>query len=330
MTMMRRFFPCAILGLALHAGGCQPAPPPAVARPLLVEFEQRPWDGDRAAGRELLTDHYRIYTTVTRPEVLQYLPGFLEAAHANYRALTGLGPAPPARRMPVYMMGSRAEWAALTRSVVGSQWGVYSSIEAGGYCHRGVGVFWDIGGISSMSIAAHEGLHQFLYHRLADRLPMWAEEGLAASAEGYQLDGLTVRFTPGRNPARFSDLRRGLVNDWWIPLEKLLAMDAGDALQGARTERAVVYYGQLWALVHLLRSDPAYADGFARLLADAEAGSLHQALRVPADRLKQLRRHGRRYNRTVSASLFRHYVTDDLDGFERQYRAFARTLARLG
>jgi len=318
-----------VSALAVAAGGCGKPPAPDGGTPLTIAFRSEPWDSGPTAGRQLVSPHYRIYTTSASPEVLHYLPGFLEAAHANYLAVTGLAPRPDLPRMSVYMMASRQEWAALTRSIVGERWSIYAAIEAGGYCYRGVSVFWDIGGIGSMSIAAHEGLHQFLAHRLAEPLPMWLEEGLAAVCEGYQLDGLRVRFTPTRNPSRFSDLRKGLVQGWWVPLAKLLEMDGGDALRGSMPERAVMYYGQLWALAQYLAGDPAHAAGRARLLADAQAGRLGEALNVPADRWRALRRQGRLYNRTMSVPLFKHYVTDDLAGFERQYVAFARKLAKL-
>jgi hypothetical protein len=283
----------------------------------------------------LLTTHYRIYTTASRPEILSYLPGFMEAAHDNYVGLTGLaGPAAPSgggkdARMPIYMMGTRQEWSALTRSIVGEQWNVYSSIQAGGYCYQGVCVFWDMGGVGSLSVASHEGMHQFLGQRLKDHLPMWLEEALAAMSEGYQIDGQSVRFTPDQNASRFNDLRKALVNDWWIGLDKLLPMDGGDAVRLGSPERTVGYYGQVWALGVFLRSDPAYAAGRTRMLADAAAGRFHQALKLPADNLTRLYRRGPAYNHVLSARLFRHYIAADLPAFERRYKDFARKLVRL-
>ena len=95
------------------------------------------------------------------------------------------------------------------------------------------------------------------------------------------------------------------------------------------TSQAVGYYGQLWALVQFLRSREDYRAGLSRLIADAEAGRLHVAMKVPAPALAQLRRRGRAYNRTVSEPFFRYYITDDLDTFEREFRAFAEKLVSL-
>jgi len=312
------------------AAGCDNANPagPGVT-PLRISFENRSWDVGDSVGRELTSKHYRIYTTSNRSEIVDYLPGFMEAAHRNYLGVTGLQAKPAVGTYPVYMMATRQEWAGLTRSIVGGQWDTYASISAGGYCYKGVCVFWDIGGLGAMSIASHEGLHQLLHHRMKDHLPMWMEEGLATLTEGYEIDGATVRFTPERNVARFTDLRKAIINDWWIPLEKLLVMDGGDAMQLGAPERAVGYYGQIWALAVFLRRDPQFAPGRRKMIADAEAGRLVDAL-SPTDR--QLARqlvNTRSYNRQVALPLFRLYISEDLQGLERRYKDFARKLVRL-
>jgi hypothetical protein len=325
---MRRAI-CAFLAGAMSlAAGCRETAPLA-AKPLTSPFQTRRWDSGSPSGTELISPHYRIFTTSSSPEILNHLPGFMEAAYDNYLDITRLPDRPAKEPMTIYMMATRQEWSVLTRSLVGSQWDLYSSIEAGGYCYRGTCVFWDMGGVAALSVASHEGLHQFIHHRFRDRLPMWLEEGLATLAEGYQLHGPSVRFTPQRNPVRFTDLRRALIHDWWIPLEKLLPMDAGDAMQLRFAERVVGYYGQVWALAQFLQSDPQLAPRRARMLADAEAGRLREALRLTPAAFARLRRQGREYNRAVSLPLFRHYFTDDLPGFEKRYRDFARKLARL-
>lgn len=320
--------------LGLLAAGCQtpgPVTTAPAATPLSTKFQTRSWDsGANTAGKELVSDHYRIYTTSASPEILNWLPGFMEAAFNNYSRIMAVPMPAGEGPMPVYMMGTRQEWAALTRSIVGPQWGIYSAIQAGGYCYKGVCVFWDMGGVGAMSVASHEGMHQVLSHHMKDPLPMWMEEGLTTMAEGYQVDGASVQFTPDRNPGRFSDLRNALVNDWWIPVEKLLPMDGGDAAQLGTSQRAVGYYGQVWALGQFLRCDPTYAPKRLKMLADAQAGKFHQAVKLSPQQFQRLRQQGRVYNRTVSTPLFKYYLDEDLAGFERKYKAFARKLAKLG
>jgi hypothetical protein len=134
-----------------------------------------------------------------------------------------------------------------------------------------------------------------------------------------------VRFTPNRNPFRFSALRNGITQGYFLDVAELLPMDAGDAV-GRGTDRAVSYYGQLWALVMLIRSDPAYSEGFKRLLSDAEEGRFAEELGMTPEQMASLRRNGRTYNRTISGPLFAHYISGDLNIFGRQYRSFARKL----
>ena len=158
---------------------------------------------------------------------------------------------------------------------------------------------------------------------------MWMEEGLATLCEGYAIDGATVRFTPGRNVARFTDLRKAMINDWWIPLDKLLTMDGGDAVQMGAPERAVGYYGQVWALAEFLRSDPKFNAARERLIADAEAGRLVAGLDGPDRVIARQLTGTRTYNRQVALPLFKRYISNNLPEFERRYKAFAEKLVKL-
>ena len=318
-----------LLAALAAAAGCQ-QPTPISGRSLVIPVKSEPWTGRDFSGRRLLSRHYSIYTTSASPEIVGCLPGFMEAAYQNYLRLTGLPDRPLKKPMEVYMMATRVEWAALTRSVWGDRADVPLSIQAGGYCRQGVCVFWDMGGSAALSVASHEGLHQFFARRLRHSLPVWLEEGLCVLAEGYQLDGQSVRFTPRRNASRFRALRNAIVHDRWIPLAKLLPMDAGEAIRQLQFPEYVVgYYGQVWALAAFLRSDPRYGRELSRLLNDAEAGRLHAALKMPLKTYLRLRGRGAAYNRAVSVPLFRHYFNDDLTGFEQRYKAFARKLVKL-
>jgi len=206
------------------------------------------------------------------------------------------------------------------------------SIRAGGFYYPsaegGACIFWNLGGTGVLSVASHEGLHQFLANRMDNPLPMWLEEGLCTIAEGYYIRSGRVFFTPERNDSRFGSLRAAAVNDRWIPLAKLLRMDAGDAVGNPRMP-AVEYYAQLWALVQFLQSRPDLHKKLRSLLTDAEAGAFPKALRMrPAD-FARLRRAGRLYNRTMGPKLFAHYISDDLDRFQQDFRQYAHRLARL-
>jgi len=142
--------------------------------------------------------------------------------------------------------------------LVGENLEIYLSIEAGGYCYRDTCVFWDVGGVETLRLAAHEGFHQFLGSHNA-HLPMWLEEGLAVCCEGMDLRDNGVVFEPERNILRMDSLRTSLINRHIIPVEQLVSMDAGDAVKNARPGAALEYYGQLWALSLYLQSSPQNA-----------------------------------------------------------------------
>ncbi len=295
---------------------------------MLTEVRREPWKSEHSHGEMLTTKHYRIYTTSKNRMLTTYVPGFMEAAHQSYLNLTALAERPLAKPMPIYIMASRREWVLLTKHIVGPRQGAYLAIEAGGYYYKGVCVFWDLGGLGTFRVAAHEGFHQFLHHRLKDLLPMWLEEGLCVTMEGHRVDGDRVLFTPNENPFRFSNLRAAILQEHWKPIRKLLPMDAGDVTVKG-TERAVSFYAQLWALSMLIRSHPVYREGLKRLIADAEVGRFHAALKLPPAALGKLRGLGRAYNRTVSEPIFRHYITADLDAFDREFLDFAKKVAGL-
>jgi len=146
---------------------------------------------------------------------------------------------------------------------------------------------------------------------------------MAVMAEGFQMAAASVRFSPQANTLRLTNLRNMISGDRWLPLEKLLSTDAADHV-GA-TPAAPEYYGQLWALLMYIRSQPGYRQGLERMLADAAAGKLRAALNVPPAMGA-----GRAYNRAVSVPMFKHYIDADPAGFERGLRAYAQKLAKLG
>jgi len=290
---------------------------------MVTEVARRDWMGERG-GAELVTAHYRVFATTTNAALRRYFPGFMEAAYRDYLRLTQLPERGASERMPIYLMSTYKEWAALTRHAVGTD----VPIQAGGYTYKGTCVFWDIGTPHTFAVARHEGLHQFFHHNLPDRLPMWLEEGTCVLAEGMELAGDSVRFTPAHNPLRFNSLRNTIVQNHWIPLDELLPLHSTEATAGF-PEPAHAYYSQLWALVLYIHSRDDYRAGMRRLFADARDGRLHESLEVSRDELARLRRSARTYNRRVSTSLFRHYITGDLEAFENNFKDFARKLVEL-
>ncbi|HUU60293.1 MAG TPA: hypothetical protein VMZ50_12170, partial [Phycisphaerae bacterium] len=203
--------------MAILTGCPRPAAPPPTGASMVTSVATESWETPYGMGRKIKTKRYQVFTTVSEKRLSRYLPGFLEAAHDNYLRLTGLEGQADREPLTVYMLADRQQWDALTRH----RFHRSLPIEAGGYCVEGVCVFWDIGILPSLSVAAHEGFHQFFHVRLKDRLPMWLEEGLCVTAEGYFAEDQSVTFTPDRNVSRFNDLRATMVGQRWRALKNL-------------------------------------------------------------------------------------------------------------
>jgi len=296
---------------------------------LAVTADRKPWTHPAGVGEVVTTSHYRIFTSANNPNLTNALPGFLEAAYTHYQELTHLPADADAKPMDVYMLASREQWVHLTKHIFGEKTSALS-IGAGGYCVRGIGVYWDLRRRSTLSIAAHEGLHQFLYHHMLHRLPTCIEEGLATLAEGFHVFNKdnTVAFPPWHNPSRRGTLRTALVNHRWIPARKLLVMTTGDTMKGT-TSDTLEWYAQAWALAMFLRTSEDYSEGFFHMLADGRDGVFHRALGLPLTGFDKIQMRGGTHSRTVATALFKHYITPDLDTFERRYVAFSRKLVDL-
>jgi hypothetical protein len=129
----------------------------------------------------------------------------------------------------------------MTRSLAGDQAETYLRIPRGGFALRGKGVYYDIGPRDTLSIAAHEGWHQYTQATFRHPLPLWLEEGIAAYFEGFRWDRtdrtLPV-FLPWSNPQRFDTLREAVAADTLMPLRELLVSRPQDLLERTDGRRA--------------------------------------------------------------------------------------------
>jgi len=328
--LFQRFIFCVLFAILLFlTTACQPAASTETAYPIIGTPKQiETWDTPHVAdGRIFITPHYRMFIGARRAELANVLPGFMEGAHANYVALTGLSARNDLPPMTLYMLADRAQWVSVTKALVTQHLDLYLQIEAGGYCYRGTCVFWDIGGLGSFQVAAHEGLHQFLYFHLADRVPMWLEEALGTAAEGFQLYHDRVVFSPHYNTGRVANLQSAIAGGRLIPLAELLTMHAGDAVGQGRPGMAVEYYAQLWSLIMYIRSEPEWRAGMERMLADAAAGKLGDGLGKSPKEWAALRQSGSGYFRAIGGPAFRRYIADDWKTFEKGLRDYQRNLA---
>jgi hypothetical protein len=320
----------AALVLAAAGAGCatgssaSTAPPPrsaadrAVIAPgavVDVPLERKPWRYGGQAGQVIFSPHYCLYTTLNQEAELERLPQFMERALTHYTS--ALAPLPmPRARLETYLFETRNQWEAKTRQMLPDQAGTFLTLGRGGFTTRGTSVLYYIGRADTLAITAHEGWHQYSQRVLGNQIPLWLEEGIATYMEGYVSypDGVP-KFRPWANLERYHTLRRAAQADRLIPLVELLRRAPQSFLTDGKA-RLLVYYAQVWALVHFLAEgeDARYRGALRRLLVDAARGRLA----------------GRAGGGRLGPGVLAAYVDSDLEAFERRYLDFVHDIVQRG
>ncbi len=307
---------CGLFLVACSAAGCgdarSSAPPVAV--------ERSPWNFRGVRGTELQTAHYLVRTTCTHEPLLERLPEFLEGCWAAYGKFV-----PPLRepQQPAmtYLFQTRQQWELFTQDFSPARASTYLLIRSGGYEERGVTVSHYARLATTLSLLAHEGLHQFLSVTRGGILPAWVNEGLACCFEAVDIDDRgRPRFRPRDNYIRRNSLRDAYLRNEMFDLSELLATNAGRVV-AMPTPRVRSYYAQTWSLVlMLLEADGTTAreaEGFRELLRDLGTDRMRTRTAIVS------------VNADFGEQVFRAYVTDDFAGFKDRYGKFVRKLLEL-
>lgn len=292
-------------------------------RPIMnVPVQRRSWQYAGQAGQIITTPNYRLYTTLTRQSVLDRLPLFLERALEHYT--TALAPLPePGSRLDTFLFESRGQWEAKTRQMLPKQASTFLTLGRGGFTTRGISVLYYIGRSDTLSIAAHEGWHQFSQQTFRSQLPLWLEEGIATYMEGYSShpDGLP-KFKPWANLERYHALREAARAEGLLPLESLLDRTPQSFLKESKS-RLLVYYAQVWALTHFLAEgeNGRHRASLQEVLTDAARGRLA---------VTALGSRGGPGGVRLGSAVLTAYFDTDLEAFEQEYRQFIREVVRTG
>jgi len=305
--------------VVLLAGGCGAKPEiPAVS------FHSEDWSFHGVKGSKITTDHYVLYTTCTQKYFLHALPAFMESCREAYEQLIPCVAVDPPR-CEAYLFQRRRDWERFTQEFAGPRAEIYRKIRSGGYSERGVTVSHYGSRRSTLSILAHEGLHQYLEVTRGKNIPAWVNEGLACYFESFDIDerGRAV-FRPELNTLRLPALRGAVSRKELIPLKDILATHAGLEVHKQSTHVSN-YYAQEWALVLYLLTrgmDNPYRDGFRALLAELGTEAMDRKARafMAADTAGTMS-HGE--------AVFRAYVTDDLERFEFDHEVFLNGFLRM-
>jgi hypothetical protein len=249
------------------------------ADPAAASYTTESWFFGDTPGRLLTTTSYRILTTDDAPLVSDRLPAFMESALAAYRSLFAPLPAPP-RQLDVYLMGTRPQWELLTRQTAGPRADIYLRIQRGGYAESARAVLYNIGPRDTFAIAGHEGWHQYTQATFREALPIWLEEGIAVSMEGFRWDETSSpSFLAWSNLERYDRLRELTAAGRLSPLDELLNQRPQDLLQGSGLA-TLDYYAQIWALTLFLREGAggSHRAALESMVRDACAGRLADRL----------------------------------------------------
>jgi hypothetical protein len=287
------------------------------------------------AGKEgvvLITPTHRIHTTIMRGSLADRLPVFLSAASAAHRTLLGELP-PPRQALEVYVLADRDQWASLSRSMLGSRANTYLQIDRGGFSIDGKALLFDIGTYDTLSIAAHEGWHQYVQTTFRDPLPSWLDEGVGTWFEGFRWrgargqspdDGSRPDFRPWANPERYGRIVHSQRRDRLMSLEEVtnsrpqdLIPEGGDAV--------LTWYAQSWALIHFLREGEGgrYRDGLERALKAAADGTLYDEVRrVRGSREASLAERHRR-----GTAILQTFIDEDVARLSDEYAAWLAQIA---
>jgi hypothetical protein len=326
---------CPLIGVLVVAACSPPRASPSVASgesmasPADVILASEPWTFESATGQLIRTPSYRVYSTASRYSLTRRLPVFLECALIQYT--TALCDLPrPKDIMETYVLANRPQWARVTQRFMGQEGEVYLKIQRGGFAARGRAILYDIGPKDTFAIAAHEGWHQYTQTTFRSPLPICFEEGVATLMEGFRWedsDRTRPRFLPWHNTERFEQLRAAHARGRLIPLAKLVQSSPQEIIDDSG-DTALVYYAQVWALMHFLREGEGgmHRSAFERLLRDAAFGELARRIRRDAGS----RAASAYAQRRTGSDVFKVYFGRTPEEMEPAYLAFVAHVVRVG
>ena len=279
-----------------------------------------PWAYNDRPGALIHTPHYDIYTTVNDPSVRRRLPAVMEGALGEYHRVA---PGVPltAQPMKCFVFGTREQWVDFTRRHTGAEAYWYLKINRGGYTNRDWYVAYFVGEAATLSVAAHEGLHQFAFRHFAGRLPPFLEEGIATMYEDLRWEGDLPRWNLLVNRTRVDALQRAVTSGSLLPLSKLTQLHAGNVV-GESGSQIETFYAQDWAFATFLWSADGgkYRPALRRLIDDTAAGTVFDPTGVHRNAALPWDPAGVR-------PMLEHYLGKSLDAIDADYQRFIRKVA---
>jgi hypothetical protein len=310
------------IAMAICMIGCAGSGPQAQfhgpSAPAAVHTE--PWTYESDEGELIHTDHYDIYTTVADPDVRHRIADVMEGGLGEYQRIAPGVPISP-KPMQCFVFRNREEWTDFTRRHTGVDAYIYLQINRGGYTVRDWYVSYFVGEAATLSVAAHEGWHQFVSRNFKGRLPPFLEEGIATMFEDLEWDNDLPRWNLTMNRSRLQSLRRAVEGDYIYPLSDLIQKHAGNVVAESGNH-IDAFYAEDWAFATFLWSadDGKYRPAMRRLMSDVADGSVFDPTGVHANSQMP-------WNPAGVKPMLEHYLGMNLDQIDAEYQKYIRKIA---
>jgi len=282
------------------------------------------WDNPYGDGLTIVTQHYRIHTTMLEPLMLKQIPAFVEAAWKQYQNQLPVQ-VKSEDKFTIYIFKDRSQWEDFTKQFTGDQWPIYLKIKKGAYFLNGACVAYNIGRSRTFSVIGHEGWHQFCNKYFKYRLPSWLDEGIAQLFEQSDFENGQFVFSPAKNLQRLGALKLTLQNNQAIPLRQLISLNPGEVVLQEEPDKAVMaFYAQAYALVRFLREENygKRLSNYHQMMLGALNGTWpldESETKIASDRNIPLTA---AWNRYIAQKLFDIYIGQDVETIEPEYLAF--------
>lgn len=270
---------------------------------------------ENARGVTLRSEDYSIHTTLRDARLRTLLPYFMEQALLHYS--TSIASLPlPSDPLEMWVYGTREEWITHINGHLGDEAAPYRKMGRGGYTSGGKSVLYDLGFLDTLTIAAHEGWHQYVQQTFRTPIPPWLDEGTATWMEGFSgtRDEQGPTFIPWRNMERYGALREVVRADALRPLDAIVSgTPQGFLLEGR--DALLDYYAHVWALIHFLNEyeGSRYRAALGEMLERSASGRLQGAVGPRAL--------ARQFERQFGSSMAE---------MDRQFKLFVTDITRRG
>jgi hypothetical protein len=307
--------------LAIVPAGCAQDQIHGPTAPAITHSE--PWSYGTDEGVLIHTDHYNIYTTIGDSDIRRRLGDVMEGALLEYQRVA---PGVPLTNRPMdcYFFRNREEWVDYTRRKTGVEAYIYLQIGRGGYTKGDWYAGYYLGSpAATLSVAAHEGWHQFASRHFKGRLPPFLEEGIATMFEdiSWTTDTDLPQWNLSHNRSRLQSLRAAVEGNYLYALPDLSQKHAGNVVaeSGNRVE---AYYGECWAFATFLWSadNNKYRPMLRRMISDIADGTAYDPTGVHRDKQSG-------WNPAGVKPLLEHYLGMNLDAVDAEYQKYIRKVA---